>query len=316
MSFQHFTSTCTALENTYEVGCLHLEPDFPDKELLLCCREIKSRYEDICDDASDAVYSDKRLAVTCCVVLACGFVKELIKIKKITWLPAAAGFIVVGMMGGSLISYATNFDFQFDEELFLRVLIPPICFYSSLTIDKPAFRSYIGPILTFALAGTLLSSLVAAGIMKAGGELLSCSEEDNGCEFPNGLPWPEAIAFGALISSVDPVAVLAVLNELGVSSTEPLYILIFGESLLNDGVAVVLFDTVLHFFKDDNLVDMGDIARAVLWFLAVFLGSSLFGFFNGLACNFFFRRMNKRMSSSVEVLSFFIWSRKNNLFLH
>ena len=66
----------------------------------------------------------------------------------------------------------------------------------------------------------------------------------------NGLPWAECLAFGALISSVDPVAVIAVMNSLGVSPMEPLYVMIFGEALLNDGVAVVLFDTVVDFFRE------------------------------------------------------------------
>jgi NhaP-type Na+/H+ or K+/H+ antiporter len=57
----------------------------------------------------------------------------------------------------------------------------------------------------------------------------------------------EALTFGALISSIDPIAVLSVLSNMGMTDTDTIYVLIFGESLLNDGVAIVLFETLGKF---------------------------------------------------------------------
>ncbi|GMH70100.1 hypothetical protein TrRE_jg4621 [Triparma retinervis] len=244
--------------------------------------------------------SDQRLAVFCICLIVCLLTKHLLHTYRVTFLPAAGAYVLVGMLGGGLLSLAPHLRIQFSEKVFLRILLPPICFEGALSIDKRAFRSYIGPILSLAIVGTVLSSVITAAIMKAGGTLLKCTqaEDDDGtddCNFPDGMPWTESMAFGALISSIDPVAVLAVLNDLGVSSTSPLYIMIFGESLLNDGVSIVLFDTVQGFFADDATVQADDVAKAIGTFLLVFLGSAAIGFVVGLLCNLTFRWTDGKM---------------------
>lgn len=71
----------------------------------------------------------------------------------------------------------------------------------------------------------------------------------------SSIPFIESLAFGALISSIDPIAVLSVLSNMGMSDKDQIYVLIFGESLLNDGVAIVLFQTLIHFMDEKIVID-------------------------------------------------------------
>lgn len=88
--------------------------------------------------------------------------------------------------------------------------------------------------------------------------------------------------FGSLISAVDPVAVLAVFEEIQVN--EILYIVVFGESLLNDAVTVVLY----HLFE--SYTEMGlknilyvDVLSGFLNFWVVAIGGTVIGVIWGMA---------------------------------
>ena len=82
-----------------------------------------------------------------------------------------------------------------------------------------------------------------------------------------------SLLFGAILSAVDPVATLAIFHALEVNPT--LYILVFGESILNDAIAVVLYRTLLRFVTQNT--SFGMILRALAMFLYTFFGSIAIG---------------------------------------
>ncbi|KAK8751685.1 hypothetical protein OTU49_009773, partial [Cherax quadricarinatus] len=88
----------------------------------------------------------------------------------------------------------------------------------------------------------------------------------------------ESLVFSSLISAVDPVAVLAIFQELGVN--KDLYFLIFGESLLNDGVTVVMYNT-MQAFMSMSMVTAGQYALAIIAFFIVVCGGIFIGIFFG-----------------------------------
>lgn len=98
--------------------------------------------------------------------------------------------------------------------------------------------------------------------------------------------------FSALISAVDPVAVLAVFEEIQVN--EILYIVVFGESLLNDAVTVVLynmFETYTEMGMDKIIYT--DLLAGFASFFVVALGGTVIGVVWGFATGFVTRYTNE-----------------------
>ncbi|KAL6546918.1 Sodium/hydrogen exchanger 6 [Orobanche minor] len=93
---------------------------------------------------------------------------------------------------------------------------------------KPFFSNF-GAIVTFAIFGTFVASMVTGILVYLGGVTFLIYK----------LPFLECLMFGALISATDPVTVLSIFQELGTDVN--LYALVFGESVLNDAMAISLY---------------------------------------------------------------------------
>ena len=146
------------------------------------------------------------------------------------------------------------------EEVVVFLFLPLLVFAAALGIDLRAFARNLGAILGLAVLAFLISAvLVGVTVHLALGTTLAA-----------------AFLFGALISATDPVAVVAVFREVGVPRR--LLTLVEGESLLNDGVAIVLFAILLKAATGGSvsvLAGVGD-------FVAVFVGGAVIGTLLGL----------------------------------
>lgn len=150
------------------------------------------------------------------------------------------------------------------------------------------FKSNILEILLFAIIGTLMNA-VCIGLCLYFAQYLGYLDY----EIFNSSNWNVFIylLFGAIISAVDPVAVIAVFNEINVNLN--LYILVFGESLLNDGMAVVLYQIMqeLNILWDASqgpgYLTTSNIMVAVGMFFYVAGGGVLIGFLFGLLTSYF-----------------------------
>ncbi|XP_073655033.1 sodium/hydrogen exchanger 7 isoform X1 [Tursiops truncatus] len=121
----------------------------------------------------------------------------------------------------------------FDPEVFFNILLPPIIFHAGYSLKKRHFFRNLGSILAYAFLGTAVSCFIIGNLMYGVVKLMKIVGQ-----LSDKFYYTDCLFFGAVISATDPVTVLAIFNEL--HADVDLYALLFGESVLNDAVAIVL----------------------------------------------------------------------------
>uniref|UniRef100_A0A182KC99 Sodium/hydrogen exchanger n=1 Tax=Anopheles christyi TaxID=43041 RepID=A0A182KC99_9DIPT len=195
--------------------------------------------------------------------------------------PESCLLIVVGVIIGVLLRYATNLHVSpLTPNTFFFYMLPPIILDAGYFMPNRMFFDNIGTILLMAVVGTIFN------ISTIGASLWACGQTGI---FGVDLPFLHIFLFSSLIAAVDPVAVLAVFEEIHVN--EVLYIVVFGESLLNDAVTVVMY----HMFEVYNEIGASeiiavDIVSGIASFFVVALGGTIigviWGFLTGLVTRF------------------------------
>lgn len=152
----------------------------------------------------------------------------------------------------------------FSPEIFFNIMLPPIIFNAGYSLKKRHFFRNIGSILVFAFVGTTISCFATGSLLYVFTKI-----------FGMGFSYQELLFFGALISATDPVTVISLFAELHVEAD--LFALVFGESALNDAVAMVLSSTIDNFSTASEAVGMKEIIFALGKFAYIFFGSLLLG---------------------------------------
>uniref|UniRef100_A0A8C1MBD6 Sodium/hydrogen exchanger n=1 Tax=Cyprinus carpio TaxID=7962 RepID=A0A8C1MBD6_CYPCA len=166
----------------------------------------------------------------------------------------------------------------FDPEVFFNILLPPIIFHAGYSLKQRHFFRNLGSILAYAFVGTVVSCFII-GLFMYGCVMLMKQIGHMGGDFF----FTDCLFFGAIVSATDPVTVLAIFNELQVDAD--LYALLFGESVLNDAVAVVLSSSIVAYQPEgDNTHTFEAMAMLKSFgiFLGVFSGSFALGVATGV----------------------------------
>ena len=190
--------------------------------------------------------------------------------------------VVVGFVArlvGDSVDLEIPLEGEGFEEVVVFLFLPVLVFEAALGLSVRAFFRNLGPILVLAVVALLLSAaLVGASL-----------------SLVLGTPLTAALLFGALISATDPVAVVAVFRQLGVP--ERLLVLVEGESLLNDGVAIVLFTILLSAALGED----ASVASGIVEFLKVFFGGTAIGALLGLGAAVLLAWVDRNLAAALTV---------------
>ncbi|KAL6424292.1 hypothetical protein ACFW04_009842 [Cataglyphis niger] len=125
----------------------------------------------------------------------------------------------------------------FDPEIFFNIILPPIIFHAGYSLKRRYFFRNLGAILMYALIGTSISAFVIGALMYGFVQLIP--------HLSTSFTFLDTLYFGALISPTDPLTIISIFNDLHVDVN--LYALVFGESVLNDAVAIVLSGSIQNY---------------------------------------------------------------------
>jgi len=310
--------TCEGIQNAYSsAACMDshesykerydIDDYFTEFSEYQCCQALMQHHSDYCEE--DSLLSNMHLLVSACVLLLCELAKAAVNRAGLKFFPEAGVCILVGTacgIFGNLVYKVLpgNFslsDMSFDDELFLTVLLPPIIFEAALSVSKFEFKRRRGAIFMFSVFGTMISTFLSGFLVHY---LSFLSPRDQ-------LPMLDSLVFGALISSIDPVAILSVLTSLNMDQKDTIFILIFGESLLNDGISITVFQTLVDRFDgktNDGSTSLDEVLDALATFLIAMFGSIMVGLVAGVCAWSYFSHLENYLPPVMEVGSFFLWA--------
>ena len=229
-------------------------------------------------------------------IIACLLLAYMVKKFRIYSLPESAGAILVGVIVGGMARFTVDSEnlelFEFQPEVFFFFLLPPIVFEAGYSLDRKGFFENIGAITLYAMFGTIISTLVI-------GYLCFFAAKIGLVNIDNEDPM-EALLFGALISSVDPVATLSIMGNEDLHVDHLLYSLVFGESVLNDAVAISLFKTFFEFYNPENKNEKVSCTAIFLSFVFVSGCSILVGVGLGLCASWLFKHSDLKRYPNLE----------------
>ncbi|KAF7307852.1 Sodium/hydrogen exchanger [Mycena kentingensis (nom. inval.)] len=237
-------------------------------------------------------YSSWSLFLVCLLLILSLWTSYYLQIKRIRAVHETGVSIIAGMAVGLVVRLAPGTMIRemltFKHTLFFNLLLPPIILNSGYELKQENFFRNFGSILTFAFLGTFISA-VGVGILVYVYSFLGLESLEFGLV--------ECLKFGSTLSATDPVTILAIFNQYKVDPK--LYTVIFGESLLNDAVSIVMYETLTQFHGTEEIF-ISSIFKGIGIFLLSFSVSMALGVVFGLAMSLLLKHSSLNLFPSIE----------------
>lgn len=178
--------------------------------------------------------------------------------------PYTISLVVVGI---ALRAIGVIPDIHLTHDLLMNVLLPALLFEAAIHVPGSKLRRFAPTVVMLAVPGVLLAAFGTAFLLEV--ELVALGLDA-------GIPFLELLLFGSIIAATDPIAVIALFKALGVD--KKLAILVEGESLFNDGTAIVMFGIMIEVLRSGTFT----IGGALTSFAIVVGGGILIGAAVGL----------------------------------
>ncbi|KAK2460386.1 hypothetical protein APHAL10511_007551 [Amanita phalloides] len=236
-------------------------------------------------------YSSWSLFLVCVLLILSLWTSYYLQIKRIRAVHETLVAIFAGMVVGLVVRLSPGTMIRdmltFKHTVFFNLLLPPIILNSGYELKQENFFRNFGSIIVFAFLGTFISA-VGVGILVYVYSFLGIESLD--------VTLLECLIFGSTLSATDPVTILAIFNQYKVDPK--LYTIIFGESLLNDAVSIVMYETLTRFHGSE--IYLSSLFHGIGIFLLSFSGSMAMGVVFGLAMSLLMKHSSLNLYSSIE----------------
>jgi CPA1 family monovalent cation:H+ antiporter len=146
-------------------------------------------------------------------------------------IPYTVALVVTGLVLGAVHALEPP---AFTRELVFAVFLPGLLFEAAFHLEFKAFTEDRGPIIGLAVPGVVAAIGLTAVILTPVVRTLDLEQD---------FTWLYGLVFGAVVAATDPISVVGLFKRLG--APKRLSVLLEGESLLNDGTAIVFFTLIV-----------------------------------------------------------------------
>lgn len=220
-------------------------------------------------------------------IIVAAAIASYINTRYLKW-PPTVGLLVISLAGSLVVILLGELEIiSLDdatrivetinfEEVVLNGMLAFLLFAGALHVDLVRLRRQKVPITIMATAGVAGATFITGTLFWLAADLIGFD-----------LPYPWALLFGALIAPTDPIAVLGILK--GVKAPKSLETKITGESLFNDGIAVVVFLTILETVEGHSAPTFGSVS---LFLLEEAVGGAALGLVLGIVTYYLMKSLD------------------------